>query len=233
MKKLFICGDSFAVADAESSVVPWFELLEKKLAPTWSVTNSSIVCASNLHIRLQIQSAIHQAADFVIFLSTSSTRGEGRLDDLKKTTNKNLLSRFVNIGKKTTGDEEFGCYSYNSLDETCVFDAEKINAIEKFRDKIFDLELSTLNNQFIIESSLHALKTSNTAFVFDQGGFENPKFSGSKKDYFKEFESHRSQINLWSLVGYPMGHRPYFHIIEQSTHAHIAEYYFIKIQNYG
>ena len=230
MKKLFICGDSFAVADTESSVVPWFELLQKKLAPTWSVTNSSIVCASNLHIRLQIQSAIDQAADFVIFLATSSTRGEGRLNDLK-VSDKNLLHRFVNIGKKTTGDEEFGCYSYNSLDETCVFDSGKIDVLRKFRDRIFDLELSTLNNQFIIESSLHALKTSNTAFVFDQGGFENPKFSGSKNYYFKGFDKFRSKINLWSLVGYPMGHRPYFHIVEQSTHAHIAEYYFTKIQN--
>ncbi len=232
MKKLFICGDSFAVADAESSVVPWFEILEKKISPTWSVTNNSIVCASNLHIRLQIQSAIDQKADFVIFLSTSSTRGEGRLDDLK-ITGKNLLNRFVNIGKKTTGEEEFGCYSYNSLDETCVFDAEKINAIRQFRHKIFDLELSTLNNQFIIESSLYALKSSNIAFIFDQGGFENPKFSGFKKNYFKEFDTFRSQINLWSLVGYPMGHRPYFHIIDQSTHALIAEYYFTKIQNCG
>jgi hypothetical protein len=232
LKKLFICGDSFAVADAESSVVPWFEILGKKLAPTWSVTNNSIVCASNLHIRLQIQSAIDQKADFVIFLATASTRGEGRLDDLK-ISDKNLLNRFVNIGKKTTGDEEFGCYSYYSLDERCVFDAERIDAIRQFRHKIFDLELSTLNNQFIIESSLHALKSSNTAFVFDQGGFENPKFSGSKKGYFKEFNVCQSQINLWSLVDYPMGLRPYFHITEQSTHTHIAEYYFTKIQNCG
>lgn len=232
MKTLFICGDSFAMTDKESTIIPWVELLGQYLGVQWKIINQSMVCASNLHIRLQVQTAIDNKADFVIMLSTSSTRGEGRLSD-RYVDNRNMIKRFVNIGTSRSGQEEFGCYSYNSLDDTCVFDFEQIEAIKSFRDKIFDLELSIYNSQFIIESSLHALKNNSIPFVFDQGGFENPKFSGSKKQYFKDFDDHRSAFNLWSYVDYPMGHRPYFHITDQSLHQKVAEYYFSKITHNG
>lgn len=229
MKTLYICGDSFAVADKECEVIPWFELLINRLGPNWTMINRSMVCASNLHIRLQVQAAIDNKADFVILLCTSSTRGEGRLHD-RLDSRKPILDRFVNIGTSSQG--EFGCYSYNSLDDTCVFEARRVEHIKTFRDEIFDLELAIYNNQFIIESSLYALRNNQIPFVFDQGGFEHPKFSGSKKQYFSQFDDHRSEFNLWSYVGHPMGHRPYFHITDQSVHQLIAEYYFSKISHY-
>lgn len=229
MKTLFICGDSFASPDNESPVVPWFELLAQALGPQWQVVNHSMVCASNLHIRLQVQSAIDQQADFVIMLATSSTRGEGRLTHDNSPGN-SMLQRFKNVNSRSADNTgEFACYSYNSLDETCIFDAFQMTALENFRDRVFDLELSILNNQFIIESALHALKSNGIDFVFDQGGFEHPKFSDSKKHYFKEFDLYRGEINLWSLLGNQMSHRPYFHITDQSIHQDVSKYYFAKI----
>jgi hypothetical protein len=233
LKFLYICGDSFATEDkGYHNIVPWFELLKKDLGSEWSVINRSMVCASNLHIRLQIQSAIENQADFVIVLLTSCTRGEGRINYHIK-NDRNIIDRFINIGKHDHHDREFGCYSYNSLDETCVFSPEQIDIMKDFRNEIFDLELSVYNNQFIIESGLNILKNRSISFVFDQGGFEHPKFSGSKKYYFQEFENYKSAFNLWSLVEHPMGHRPYFHIIDQSVHQQVAEYYLSRIQHCG
>ncbi len=232
MKTLYICGDSFAVADKECEIIPWFELLANSLGSNWTVVNQSIVCASNLHIRLQVQSAIDNRANFVILLSTSSARGEGRLYD-RLDTHGHILDRFVNIGVSQSKQKEFGCYSYNSLDETCMFEPQQVESLKNFRDDIFDLELAIYNNQFIIESGLHALQNSSIPFVFDQGGFEHPKFSGSKQQYFKSFANYRSEFNLWSYVKHPMSHRPYFHITDQSIHHSIAEYYFSKINHYG
>lgn len=233
MKTLFICGDSFASPDFESSVVPWFELLAQALGPHWQTVNHSMVCASNLHIRLQVQSAIDQQADYVIMMATSSTRGEGRLTHNTDPC-KSILQRFKNVDPRVLDNTgEFACYSYNSLDETCLFDSAQMQILQKFRDQIFDLELSILNNRFIIESALHALTHSSIPFVFDQGGFENPNFSNLKKDYFKEFDAHRSMFNLWSLVGNDMAHRPFFHITDQSTHQEVAKYYFTKIMHHS
>jgi hypothetical protein len=232
LKTLYICGDSFATKDKDFDIIPWFEILEVELGADWTVVNQSMVCASNLHIRLQIQSAIDNRADFIIVLATSSIRGEGRVHRASE-KDKNILDRFINIGETAQRDREFGCYSYNSLDETCVFDSQRMEIMENFRNQIFDLELSIYNNQFIIESGLHSIKNSGIPFVFDQGGFENPKFSGSKKQYFNEFDYCKSNINLWSLVDYPIEHRPYFHITDQSIHHHVARYYLSKIKNYG
>jgi hypothetical protein len=228
MKTLYICGDSFAVADKKSSIVPWFELLGDKLNLDWQIKNNAMVCASNLHIRLQVEQAIADRADFVIMLSTSCTRGQGRLIP-KVNKEQNIIDRFFNIGRDHD-HKEFGCYSYNSLDDTCVFNSDQINAIQQYRDSVFDLELEIYQNRFIIESALHALTNSQTPFVFDQGGFENPKFMGSESDYFLSWLANKSSINLWSLVDYPMGHYPYFHINDQSVHCQIAEYYYNRIK---
>lgn len=226
MKSLHICGDSFAHPDPASSVIPWFELLKKSLGLEWNIKNLSIVCASNFHIRLQVDTAIAENTDFVILIATSCTRGHGRLQPKSTQMDLPLLQRFANTALMDLEEKDFGCYSLNSLNETCVFNRSQQEILQNYRQHIFDIELEILQNQFLIESSLNALKNHSIDFVFDQGGFEHPKFSSTNQKYFQFFDQHRSKINLWDYVRQPFNHRPFFHITDQKLHEKIADYYF-------
>lgn len=226
MKKLYICGDSFGCKDSEYQIIPWHQLLTDKLKESWTVTNLSLICASNLHIRMQIDRAIENQADYVIVLFTSSVRGQGRLND--QVSNTNLLDSFYRVENIDNLDKYLGCWSYHSLDTNSGMQYDKKQILKNFFTEIFDLNLSIYENQCIIESALYKLKSKQMPFLFDQGGFENPMFGGNKL-YFNEFNNHRSKLNLWNLHGLPMVYRPYFHIKDQSIHNDVAEYYYEKI----
>lgn len=226
MRTVYICGDSFGCTDPESSITPWVELLAEKL-PDWTLHNLSLVCASNLHIRLQVDRAIACGANFVIMLATACTRGQGQIQSRHK-SEQQLLDRFYKIGKNTQDNfhADLTCYSINSLDSTCVLDPAQIQIVKQFRDSVLDFDLEIYQNMCVIESTLHALESSQIPFVFDQGGFENPEYTAdADKKYFKEFDHHRSEINLWSEFGSTLTHRPYFHIIDQQVHERTAKYY--------
>ena len=225
MKSLYICGDSFASSDLDSAIVPWPERLAEKVKVSWTVTNLSMICASNLIIRMQVDKALENKADFVIVLFTSSVRDHGVKSDYPSV--KNLLDNFSMIGQDHS-KKRLASWSYHSLDATCIMPAEKIQILKDFYTHIFDIDIAIYQNKCIIESTLQQLVNSQTTFLFDQGGFENSKFSGTKT-YFTEFEKYRSLYNLWSLSTTTVQHRPYFHITDQSTHNKIAEYYYQQI----
>lgn len=226
MKKLYICGDSFACLDPESTILPWPQILKDKIKESWNVTNLSMVCASNLNIRMQIDNAIENNADFIIVLFTSSLRGNGRLTDNSPTAN--LLDNFFKIGQYNK-NKNLACWSYGSLNLTCVLPKDKIKILKEYYAQIFDLGVEVYQNQCVIESTLFKLVNSQCAFLFDQGGFENPLFNGHK-EYFKEFDPYRSQYNLWTMHGKrQVIHRPYFHIIDQDLHDLIANYYYQEL----
>ena len=221
MKKLYICGDSFACNDPDSSITPWHQLLTNELKNHWIVNNLSLICASNLNIRMQVDKAVEDHADFVIVLFTSSVRGHGRISTQESIDN--LLNNFYRV-EKDDDKKQLGCWSYHSLDTNCVMPKNKTSILKSFFTEIFDLNLAIYENQCIIESSLHKLKSNQVEFLFDQGGFENPFFGGDKT-YFEEFNNYRSQLNLWTLYGSPIVYRPYFHITDQLIHNDIANYY--------
>jgi len=68
---IYICGDSFAASDKQSTITPWHEQLE--------CVNLSRVCATNLQISQQVDHAIEHAS-FIIALFTTCVRFE-RGDD--------------------------------------------------------------------------------------------------------------------------------------------------------
>jgi len=231
MKTVYICGDSFGCSDIEYPTTPWVELLRDQLS-NCNLHNLSRVCASNLHIRLQVDRAIANKADFIIMLATTCTRGQGKIGWQKK-INANLIDRFYTIGgpDQDNINKDLACYSINSLDETCVLNDRQIQIVRDYINHVFDLDLEIFQNKCIIESSLYALEKSQIPFLFDQGGFENPKFGVSlQKKYFTEFEHRRSEINLWSEFTNTMRHRPYFHITDSEIHQRTANYYASKIQ---
>jgi len=236
MKKIYICGDSFGCPDLGWTIDPWPVLLANQLGADRAVTNLSISCASNLLIRLQVDRAIADSADFVILLGTTCTRSQGRVCDSDQ-PHTALYDRFVRIGNQQdngTTTRDLACYSIPSLNETCVFDKDDIAVIKDYQYRLFDLDLAIYENQCIIESSLHTLKQHKIPFVFDQGGFENPIFGNVRKtDYFADFAEHRSELNQWTLSSYlPNTNMAHFHITDSAVHAQIANYYQKIIENF-
>jgi hypothetical protein len=227
MKHIYICGDSFACQDPDSSVRPWPDLLQDSLPAEFKIENLSIVCASNFLIRLQVDRAIKNKADFIIMFCTSSTRNQGTL---KRSGQGDMLDRFYRIGEGNNESRDLACYSFLSIDDTCVFDQMQMETIRSYHREVCDLNLSIKENQFIIESSLYCVRESGIPFIWDQGGFENPIFGGPAiQDYFPEFAKYRSEKNIWNLAGRIKSHRPYFHIVDQAAHVELAEYYRTKI----
>lgn len=90
MKKLAVCGDSFS---AVSTILPgthYSELLADRLG--WQLLNYARRGCSNGGIRLQIQEAIKQTADFVIIVPTGWDRMEIPVRD-------NFYSAAENVGR--------------------------------------------------------------------------------------------------------------------------------------
>jgi hypothetical protein len=234
-KKIYICGDSFGCLDPEFDTVAWPTKLGVALGNDYEVVNLSIVCASNLHIRIQVQQAIECHADYVIVLITSCIREQGLLHN-NAVNSTDLLARFFKIGSNDefNKNKDLACYSIHSFNETCVFDPADIELLKSYHTRFFDLDLAIFQNQAIIESALWSLRSHCIPFVFDQGGFQNTKFDSNIKpdQYFKEFIANRSEINLWNICTRTPHQRPYHHMPNQAMHDMISEYYAQKISCY-
>jgi hypothetical protein len=235
MKKIYICGDSFGCPNIGWRFDPWPQLLSTQLGSEYTVTNLSICCASNLLIRMQVDRAIANQADFVILLGTACTRSQGHVQKVNQ-PNADIYNRFVRIGDQNddVGMRDLACYSIHSLNETCVFDKDDITAIKDYQSRLFDLDLAIYENKCIIESSLYQLTEHNIPFIFDQGGFENPMFGNVRRtDYFSRFNKNKSKINQWTLSSYsPNTNMAHFHITDPTVHAQIADYYTTTIDQF-
>lgn len=161
-------------------------------------TNLSRVCASNLLIAQQTAKAIQSDADFIIVEFTSSLRSE-------------LLWK-----------GEIVPFSWLSLDETTPFDDKTLNMLKQ-KFEFIDLGTEIERSKLIIEATLQRLVNSNIPFLFDQGGFEHTSYGGAGT-YFTKYNKYRSELCLWDYAD-KRTHRPYYHIIDQSVHDMIADYY--------
>jgi hypothetical protein len=217
---VYICGDSFAYPDLDYGPC-WADLLGQRL----SVENLSRAGASNLQIALQVEHAILKRADFVIYLATSSTREDIAFNTQRLHTD--LLSRFVDFNAPAKGN--LLSYSQHNIDFAPLSSKQK-SLLKQYHLEFSDLELDIYKNKLIIEATLHRLRSSGIPFLFDQGGFEHVSFDQSASNYFEEFSSWRSAINLWDYTAnQKLQYRPYYHIIDIDTHVAVSEYYFNEI----
>ena len=224
---VYICGDSFGCSDTEYGP-GWVDKLAKKLQGETDVVNLSRVCASNTQIGLQVEHAIANCAEYIIYLATSSVREDVVLNTAESFAD--LLDRFVDIANPVEG-KNLTSYSVQSLNDTTLFDTSQLNMLKQYHATFFDLDVAIYRNELIIEGVLSKLKTSGIPFKFDQGGFEHASFSNSKKNYFTAYNNHRSEICVWDYVTKDLKHRPYYHIEDQLIHEEIAEYYYKLIND--
>ena len=221
MNTLYICGDSYAFPDPSYGKC-WVDFLQDRFGDRIDIVNLSRVCASNLQISSQIDKAIKNKADYIICLLTSSTR-----DDVlhSKVYSKEFELRYTDISNRSP-DTDLTSYSIFSLDHTTILSDRQLSILKQYHAEFFDLELTIYKNEIIIEGILSRLKNSNIPFVFDQGGFENPKFTETKdKIYFKNYLDYKSAVNLWNFA-HSKKHRPYYHIEDTEIHKTVADYYF-------
>jgi hypothetical protein len=194
-KRIYICGDSFCAPDPDYGPC-WVDYLSQKK----TVCNLAKVGATNLMISMQVDQAITEAADFVIVHGTSCTRSQAR----------------------HSGD--IVPFSYHTVNKVnSPFSSLQLDILKKYYAEFFDLELAVYENKCIIENTLNKLVANNILFLFDQGGFEHPSF-GSTVQYFNQFDQYRSKINLWDYSR-TREYRPYYHIVDDSIHRQVAEYY--------
>lgn len=228
MKKIYICGDSFGCPDFGWTFDPWPVILQHLLGNDYQVINLSISCASNFLIRVQVDKAIKESADFVILLGTSSTREQGKVKNIPPQYD-NVYDRFRKIGQEDSDRfrRDLACYSMVSLNDTCEFEPKDVSVLQEYYGVVFELDLEIQKNQYIIESSLYTLREHDIPFLFDQGGFENPIFGNVREqDYFANFKQYQTLINQWTLASMlPDSNRYHFHIVDQPTHQDIANYY--------
>lgn len=227
MKQVYICGDSFGSTDPEYGP-GWVEKLAERLTGQAQVVNLCRVCASNVHVSLQVAQAIKQSADYIIYLATSSVREDARL--LTRAHTDKLLDRFVDI---TNPDPQSDLTSYSilSLNETTRFTPAQLKQLKQYAAEFFDLDLAIARNELIIEGTLSKLTNSGIPFVFDQGGFEHASFGATGQHYFEAYHKYRSEICVWDYVDRKITHRPYYHIKDQQIHETIADYYYTLIKN--
>lgn len=153
-------------------------------------------CATNLDISKQVDRAINAGAEFVILLCTTCVRFDWR-------------GTF---------------YTLHDIDNSpAQFNEEQKLLLKKYFIEFFDLDLEIYRNKCIIESTLQRLVDSSIPFLFDQGGFEHPKF-GTTEKYFSKYNNYRSKYCLWDY-GDSKIKTPGFHINDQLLHKEIAEYY--------
>lgn len=226
MKTVYICGDSFAVADPEYNTEYWVSLLQRQLLPNISVVNLGRICASNLQISLQVDCALDNQAEYIIYLSTSSSREDVQF---RQTKNDNvLLDRYVNLTAPDS-ESDLTSVSLSYLQNSNIFNRSQLDFLKQYLAQYQPIELAVYKNQLFIEATLTKLQRSKTPFIFDQGGFEHPSFCNTSMQYFTNYSEYFSKYNLWDFVDSGMPLRPYYHITDPAVHQTVADYYSKKI----
>jgi len=196
MNKLAICGDSF---NAVSKILPdthYSELLSKRLG--WQLLNFARRGCSNGGIRLQIQEAINQQANFVIIVPTGWDRMEVPVrdnfyqhpDGPTKTFGK-LLQEFLLDRKSSCFDVTKGISNINydaSEENQMIFETifslaenydheyrkdklsnEKVTAIKHFINHIYDSAWKHQTDKWVISSGVSKLYENSIPFSIERG----------------------------------------------------------------
>lgn len=198
---IYICGDSFCVSDHMYGEM-WADLVAQR----YPTVNLAQIASTNLLIARQVDQAIEAGAEFVIMHGTAVTRAEKKVGD---------------------------CYvpfSYHTASTvTTPFDTNQLRILKEYYTEFFDLDLAIYQNKITIENTLQKLVNSGIPFLFDQGGFEHPKF-GTTQQYFQQFDQYRSAVNLWNY-SVTRDYRPYYHIVDANVHHTVANYYTQQIKD--
>ena len=196
MKKLVICGDSFSAVSKISPGTHYSEILADRLG--WQLLNYARRGCSNGGIRLQIQEAIKQRADFVIIVPTGWDRIEIPVRDNFYRTSTNIIKKWGNLLQDFLLDKSKSAYdpvvgidniNYNpnktdhmifetifSLAENYTHEYrtdqltnEKAEAVKQYINHIYDSGWKQQIDKWIISDGVYQLHSRSIPFSIERG----------------------------------------------------------------
>jgi len=225
-RNLFICGDSFCSEDPEYGP-SWVALLKEAL-PDVNVITLASTGASNYLIFLQVQHALNNQCDFLIYHATSSIRNEFLIDndDCKKdhfsrywaphdTKNKSVVSNSWADPTRCTG----------------TLLTKSGHLIKQFFTEHVDFTSMVGKNYIFIDYTLNLIASQlpRTKWVWSRGGFEHYKFQGVQEWDFSKFADRESDINLWDDFDHSLL-RPYYHVTDINVHRQARDHYLSMLE---
>ena len=195
MKKLVVCGDSFSAVSKTLPGTHYSEVLANELG--WELLNYARRGCSNGGVRLQIQEAINQQADFVIIVPTGWDRTEmpvrDNFYDGPETFAKkygNFLQDFLQDSSKSAYDPDkgIGNINYTKEDNNMIFETifsladepeheyrkgalsnEKVEAVKQYISHIYDSSWKRQLDKWIISDGICQLHGANIPFSIERG----------------------------------------------------------------
>lgn len=215
MKKILICGDSYAITDPDFPGLHWTEKMLDKAADI-EVWNFAYGGASNGLICLQLLQGLEFDPDFVIMIFTDHTRYEVDRDTEHMPYQLDQQALIEHMKQRYTTN------MYTNL-------GEKNDIINNFLQNAVSDEFAKLKNYFLISFCLQTLEQRGIPFCYSLGGFEHFQQNYKHnirthfhKDLFDQYTSKEIPINL--CYGGPQVKRPYFHVTNPAVHELFANF---------
>ena len=227
IKKLFVCGDSFCVKDPEFGK-NWVDFIEQQ-RPNLSITNLSIVGASNYLVYLQVKHAIKEGCDYIIYNATSSIRHEFSTGVCSK-SERDQYTRYDNIVSLAKNKPMISA-SWVNPSVFWNFNQQDLSIVNNYAKHLLDMPNLVEKNYIYILHTLNLLEKSNIKWAWSRGGFEHKNFSSQLENNwdFYQYIDHETTFNLWDEY-VPNTHRPYFHVTNEEASKRICNDY-IKMLN--
>jgi hypothetical protein len=219
--RLFICGDSFCFPDPQYGPC-WVDLIQIA-RPNIEIVNLSSPGASNYLISLQVQHALENKSNWIIYHATSSIRQEFSIS--RNIATKDSIDRYWNpLSKQNKAVVSNSWISATRNTDDLLLEGDQ--TIKRFFTEYIDLPSMINKNYIFIDYTLKLLDSSlpRSQWAWSPGGFEHKNFSDSVSWDFSNFQNRICKINLWDDYDNSKM-RPYYHVTDPEIHQKVCETY--------
>ena len=205
--KIIACGCSFMAVDKKAQGTHFTEIIANQLRG--DLKSYAKMGASNFVIRLQVEEALRQNPSLILIGFTSSDRieisnskfelGKG-IRNIQYSSAHKLPEFFNNLAGTVSAPITNFLLNPVHLDEK--IDSEKLNALKYWTTNLYDSQIKTQSDFYIVQSALYLLEKSKIPFIFTRGGL-----TGFSYDEWTNFEIDCAIGNPWLFVNHsdPMG----------------------------
>lgn len=193
--KFICCGDSFFSLDLNFPNTHFTEIIRDKY--NWQYKNFAKLGASNFMIALQIDYAIKNNPDLIVFGFSSVDRIEIPIKNYRYPEGVKNIVYEQNTVKPTFYNEKQTntiSHSFPNLEQTA--------AVKHYISELYDPELKRQQDFYIASSILYKLDKLQIPYVFSRGGLSGPDWSDWSN---KEIDTKKGNPWQWT-DGIPVYH---------------------------
>jgi len=198
--------------------------------PQIKVINLASPGASNYLIALQVEYALSNCCDYLIYNATSSVRQELLLNNDNET--QDSIIRYWNVCDPDPS-KSLVCTTWTNLrrDTQETFKEHQYKEIENFFVKYIDLPSTIKKNYIFICHTLQQISKNKNLknWAWSRGGFEHHSFKDSSIWDFSEWESKMCDTNLWDHYD-NKSNRPFYHVTDVSIRKAVCDSYINMLQ---